>query len=138
MFPRNQVFCLKKLKTLTSSNYHRVKYFFLKFGTRFLLSNVNPWAGTLKNGCLAPAGGQSMVWFFYLKNSSSLRIEILNCLKEQHSWSLGWLFDRTYFYVNLWRPDHKYIKLQMTCVLFKLWTSNVVETRKLMNLLICI
>ena len=30
----------EKLKTLASSNYHRVQYFLLKFYTRFLISNV--------------------------------------------------------------------------------------------------
>ena len=30
----------EKLKTLTSSNHHRVQYFLLKFYTRFLLNNV--------------------------------------------------------------------------------------------------
>ena len=48
------------------------------------------------------------------------------------------IFDHTYFYVNSWRPDHKYTKFQITCVLFKLWALNVVEIRKLMDLLICI
>ena len=33
-------FLSEKLKTLTSSNYHRVQYFFLKLRTRFLLTNV--------------------------------------------------------------------------------------------------
>ena len=33
-------FLSKKLKTLTSSNYHRVQYFLLKLLTRFLLTNV--------------------------------------------------------------------------------------------------
>ena len=33
-------FLFDKLKTLTSSNCHRVLYFSLKFCTRFLLSNV--------------------------------------------------------------------------------------------------
>ena len=31
---------LENLKALTSSNYHRVEYFLLKFFTRFLLTNV--------------------------------------------------------------------------------------------------
>ena len=30
----------EKLKTLTSSNYHRVEYLQLKFSTRFLLTDV--------------------------------------------------------------------------------------------------
>ena len=30
----------EKLKSMTSSNYHRVQYFLLKFGTHFLLINV--------------------------------------------------------------------------------------------------
>ena len=30
----------EKLKTLTSSNYHKVEYFLHKFCTRFLLNNV--------------------------------------------------------------------------------------------------
>ena len=33
-------FLSEKLKTLTSFNYHGVKYFLLKFCTCFLLSNV--------------------------------------------------------------------------------------------------
>ena len=33
-------FLSEKFKTLTSSNYHGVKYFLLKFCTRFLLTNV--------------------------------------------------------------------------------------------------
>ena len=40
LFSRNQVFLSEKLKTLTSSNYHRVQYFLLKFRTRFLLTNI--------------------------------------------------------------------------------------------------
>ena len=45
-FRRNSIifekpgFFSKKLKTLTSSNYHRVQYFLLKLCTRFLLTNV--------------------------------------------------------------------------------------------------
>ena len=39
LFPRNHVFHLKNWK-LTSSNYHRVKYFLLKFPSRYLLNNV--------------------------------------------------------------------------------------------------
>ena len=39
LFSRNQVFLSEKLKTLTSSNYHRVQYFLLKLCTRFLLTN---------------------------------------------------------------------------------------------------
>ena len=37
---KKPVFLSEKLKTLTSSNYHRDKYILLKFWTRFLLSNV--------------------------------------------------------------------------------------------------
>ena len=33
-------FLSEKLKTLTSSNYQRVQYFWLKLRTRFLLTNV--------------------------------------------------------------------------------------------------
>ena len=33
----------EKLKTLTSSNYHRIEYFSLKFCTCFLLTNVYIW-----------------------------------------------------------------------------------------------
>ena len=33
-------FLSEKLKTLTSSNYHRVQYFLLKLATRFLLTNL--------------------------------------------------------------------------------------------------
>ena len=33
-------FLSEKLKILTSSNYHRVQYFLLKFYTRFLLANA--------------------------------------------------------------------------------------------------
>ena len=36
-------FLFEKLKTLTSSNYHRVQYFLLKLLTRFLLTSVNKW-----------------------------------------------------------------------------------------------
>ena len=39
----------EKLKTLTSSNYHRVKYFLLKFCTRFLLTNVYERVFFIKN-----------------------------------------------------------------------------------------
>ena len=37
LFPRNRLFVWK---TLTSSNYHKVYYFLLKFCTRFLFINV--------------------------------------------------------------------------------------------------
>ena len=33
-------FLFEKLKTLTSSNYHRIQFFLLKFCTHFLLNNV--------------------------------------------------------------------------------------------------
>ena len=36
-------FLSEKLKTLTSSNYHRVQYLLLKLRTRFLLTNVYKW-----------------------------------------------------------------------------------------------
>ena len=35
-----QGFLSEKLKTLTSSHYHRVQYFLLRLRTRFLLTNV--------------------------------------------------------------------------------------------------
>ena len=38
LFPINHL--SEKLKTLTSSNYHKVQYFMLRFYTRFLLKNV--------------------------------------------------------------------------------------------------
>ena len=40
LFLRNQVFSLEILKTLTSSNYPTVQYFWLKLCTRFLLTIV--------------------------------------------------------------------------------------------------
>ena len=42
LFQRNQVIS-EKLKTLTSSNYHKVYHFLLEFCTRFLLKNVYKW-----------------------------------------------------------------------------------------------
>ena len=63
----------KNLSNVEENGLNAFKY------SREINTGINgPWAGTFKNGYLAPAGG----WFFYLKNSSSLRIEILNCLKE--------------------------------------------------------
>ena len=41
LFPINHL--SEKLKTLTSSNYHKVQYFMLRFYTRFLLKNVYKW-----------------------------------------------------------------------------------------------
>ena len=40
LFLRNQVFCQKNLKTLSSSNYPAVQYFLLKIRTCFLLTIV--------------------------------------------------------------------------------------------------
>ena len=39
LFLRNQLFCLKILKTSTSSNYPTVQYFLLKLCAHFLLTN---------------------------------------------------------------------------------------------------
>ena len=40
LFLRNQLFCLKILKTSTSSNYPTVQYFLLKLCAHFLLTNL--------------------------------------------------------------------------------------------------
>ena len=37
---KNSGYLPEKLKTLTSCNYHKVQYFWLKFWTRFLLNNL--------------------------------------------------------------------------------------------------
>ena len=40
IFPRNQVFCLKRVTTQRTSNYHKRKYFVLKCSASVLLTNA--------------------------------------------------------------------------------------------------
>ena len=63
-----------------------------------------------------------MVWFLYVKNSSSLRIVILNCHKTFMVFMT--FFGHTFL---TWRPGSKYTKLQKKFALFKLWTSNLAK-----------
>ena len=69
----------EKLKTLTSSNYHRVHYFLLKFCTRFRLTNVYKrmcgiFQTLFRSGVIDKPGFCECIetrYFFILENNSS-------------------------------------------------------------------
>ena len=62
------------MKTLRSSNYPRVKYFLLKFWTRFLLTNVYKRCSGLFLFCLDLElfAKLKMTWFLHAKEASFL------------------------------------------------------------------
>ena len=82
-------FLSEKLKTLTSSYYHRVQYFLLKLRTRFLLTNVYKRVFRIFNFVQILSylqkskrpGFYTLIFYIFITNSRSK----LNKINSEHS-----------------------------------------------------